>query len=494
MKYFELMILISALLAGLGLWAYYMRLVKEAFYRAMLRQEVMQMRQKDERLIFVSDYVLLQTAQNLLGCAKIDCRRLMRELRQNNYTPLTEYIKAQNEVLSLGLLAHFAPEQAEKQIKMRLKTTPADNNLLLFSAKFYALKFDYKALKKTLDKISPQKFGGVAKAEFMLLKAKLLVYEADMAGAVRLLAESGKIFKRHGCYYSESEVYFVAGEIYRVCAIGDVSQMMFETAGNISAKIGNRNDEAKSLAAKGMLTAGQNRFEEAADFFKRSRKIFHQSGFVKSESEIINQQALLFVMRGKLSMAIKYAADALNKHKEINNKAGIAQSAEIMAMAFFRQKKYAESLEQALAAQKGYLETKNHAAYFDAAFLEIQALFMQNWLEQAEQRCRKILRQAEKYRTGFCIADIYGFLGTIYLRQNNLLAAKKMFCRSVKSEISGRRDAGAASDYANLALIEHKLSNYAKAKQYAAQAKAAAERSGDKELMRLVCKQIDEFC
>ena len=124
MKYFELMILISALLAGLGLWAYYMRLVKEAFYRAMLRQEVMQMRQKDERLIFVSDYVLLQTAQNLLGCAKIDCRRLMRELRQNNYTPLTEYIKAKNEVLGLGLLAHFAPEQAEKQIKMRLKTIP----------------------------------------------------------------------------------------------------------------------------------------------------------------------------------------------------------------------------------------------------------------------------------------------------------------------------------------------------------------------------------
>jgi tetratricopeptide (TPR) repeat protein len=494
MKYFELMIFLGALGAGIGAWAYYMRLVKAAFYRAMLRQEVMQMRQKNERLIFVSDYALSCAAQSLLEYAKEDCRRIMSELKQNNYAPLVECVKAKNEVLSLGLLAHFAPEQAEKQIKTQLKIMPDNADLLLFAAEFYALKFDYAALKKTLDKILLKKLNALAKAECMLLRARLLVYEADMAGAVRLLAESGKIFKRRGCYYGESEVYFVAGEIYRVCAISDVSQMMFETAGNIAAKIGSRNDEAKSLAAKGMLTAGQNRFAEAADFFKRSRKIFHQAGFVKSESEIINQQALLFVMQGKLAMGVKYAVDALNRHKEINNQAGIAQSAEIMAMAFFRQKKYAESLEQALAAQKGYLETKNYAAYFDAAFLEIQALFMQNWLEAAEQRCLRVLQQAEKHRAGLCLADIYGFLGTIYLRQNNLPAAKKMFSRSVKLETLNGRDAGAASDYANLALIEYKLSNYAKAKKYAAQAKAAAERSGNKDLVAAVCKQTDEFC
>lgn len=494
MKYFELIIFFGAFFTGVGAWACYMRKVKASFYNAMLRQAVMQIRQKNERLIFVSDYVLAQAVQNLLACSKEEYRHFMQELKKNKYEPLIKHIKAKNEVLSLGLLAHFAPEQAEKQIKALLKTMPDNANLLLFAAEFCALKLDYAALKKTLDKIKVKRLKTIAKAEFLLLKARLSVYEADMAKAVQLLAESGKIFKRNRCYYSESEVYFTAGEIYRACAISDVSQMMFETAGNIAAKIGGKNEEAKSLAAKGMLTAGQNRFDEATDFFKRSRKIFHQAGFVKSESEIINQQALLFVMQGKLAMGIKYAVNALNKHKEINNQAGVAQSAEIMAMAFFRQKKYTESLEQALAAQKGYLETKNYAAYFDAAFLEIQALFMQNWLEKAEQRCLRVLQQAEKHPTSFYIADIYGFLGTIYLRQNNLIKAKKMFFRSVKLEILNGRDVGAASDYANLAMIENLLLNHAKAKEYAAKAKKAAERSGDVKLIEAVCKQTDEFC
>lgn len=491
MKYFELISLTAIVFFGLGVWFAYMHRLKRFFYRAMLVQAVMKLRQKDESLVLMSDYILSRTAEKLTFCHKSVCRQIFNELLQNNYTALTERVKSADEVLGLCLLAHFAPNKAEKQLGKMLKKHPDNNDLLLLSAMMQAVKFNYSALEKTLKKIKDKKLNALAKAEFMLLQAKLCMYKADMAQAVKLLAESGRIFKKHHCGYGESEVYFVAGEIYRVCAISDVSQMMFETAGNIAADIGGKNEAAKSVAAKGMLTAGQNRFAEAADFFAESRKVFHQSGFIKSEAEVINQQALLFVMQNKPAMAVRYASEALNMHRQSNNKAGMSQSSEIISMATFRQKKYAESLEYALAAQKGYLEAENYAAYFDAAFLEIQALFMQNWLETAEKRCFEVLQAAKKHRTNFYIADIYGFLGTIYMRLNNWQKAKQMFCRSVKIEVAEKRDAGAASDYANLALIESKLLKYAKSKEYAAKAKEAAERTGDENLIKSVCKQIE---
>ncbi len=493
MKYFELMIFSAALLIGAGAWLYYMQTLKAAFYRAMLLQAVMKLRKQNESLVFVSDYALAQAAKQLARHPQKRCRKLLNEARQGNYAPLINEIKAKNEVLSLGALAHFAPQEAEKQIKILLKSMPDNAELLLWNAKFCALKFDYAALKKHLRSLNTKKLNTLAKAELMLLAAKLSVYESDMAAAVSLLGKAGKIFKRRRCYYSESEVYFTAGEAYRVCAISDVSQMMFETAGNIAAKIGGKNEEAKILAAKGMLTAGQNRFAEAADFFKRSRKIFHQAGFAKSEAEIINQQALLFVIRGKLAMAIKYAKQGLALHKKCRNVAGEGQSAEIMAMAFFRQKEYAEALEYALAAQKAYMQTKNYAAYFDAAFLEIQALFTQNMLSAAENRCLQILPLTKKHKTGFYVADIYGFLGMIYLRQEKLAEAKKMFCRSAALEVKSKRDAGLVSDYINLTLIEYKLGHYQKAKNYAGKAVAAAVRTGDEALCAEVKSRLGKF-
>ena len=479
---------------GAGAWFYYMRRLKRAFYRAMLLQAVMDLRQKNEALILFSDYVLAQAAKMLLGCAKAEVQKMFAALQNGDSSLLADYIAGKNKALGMGVLAHFAPDKAQKQIQNLLKIMPDNNELLLLSAHFQAVKFDYAALEKTLNKIKAAKLSAIAKAEFWLLTAKLAVYKSDMAAASGLLGKAGRIFKRYRCYYSESEVYFVAGEIYRACAISDVSQMMFETSGDIAVKIGGKNEEAKALAAKGMLTAGQNRFDEAAEFFKQSRQIFRQAGFVKSEAEIINQQALLFVMRGKLAMALRYAEKALLMHKQCRNAAGEGQSAEIMAMAAFRQKKYAESLEYALAAQKAYAQTKNYAAYFDAAFLEIQALFAQNWLDVAQKRCLEVLRLIKKHPSGFYAADIYGFLGMIYLRQENLTEAKKMFCRSAKLENACHRDAGLVSDYVNLALIEHKLNHAKKVKDYAAKALKAAKRTGDDKLYAEVSRQIGKIC
>lgn len=494
MKYFELLILAGALLFGAGVWFCYMRRLKKAFYRAMLLQSLTKLRQKNESLILFSDYVLMRAANMLLGCSKVEIKKMFAALQASDGSLLVDYITGKNKALGLGVLAHFAPDKARKKLSDILKVMPDNNELLLLSAHFQAVRFDYAALEKTLNEIKASNLSAIAKAEFWLLTAKLAVYKSDMEAAVKLLGKAGSVFKRCRCYYSESEVYFTAGEIYRACAISDVSQMMFETAGNIAVKISGKNGEAKALAAKGMLMAGQNRFDEAADFFKQSRQIFSQAGFVKSEAEIINQQALLFLMRGKLAMALRYAEKALNMHKQCRNAAGEGQSAEIMAMAAFRQKKYAESLEYALAAQKVYEQTKNYTAYFDAAFLEIQALFAQNRLDVAQKRCVEVLRLTKKYPTGFYVADIYSFLGMIYLRQEKLIEAKKMFCRSAALESACRRDAGLVSDYVNLALIEHKFNHAKKAKDYAEKALKAAKRTGDDELYAEINKQIGRIC
>ena len=91
------------------------------------------------------------------------------------------------------------------------------------------------------------------------------------------------------------------------------------------------------------------------------------------------------------------------------------------------------------------------------------------------------------------MADIYGFLGMIYLRQEKLAEAKKMFCRSAALEVKSKRDAGLVSDYINLTLIEYKLGHYQKAKNYAGKAVAAAVRTGDEALCAEVKSRLGKF-
>ena len=283
------------------------------------------------------------------------------------------------------------------------------------------------------------------------------------------------------------------GEIYRFCAMYDVAQMMYDSAAGLYHGASSFVGKAGALAAKGMLLAAQERFDEASDLFRKSRRSFRAHKSMVREAEVINQMALLSLMRGRLTAAVKYARKAMDKHHALGNEQGQAYSNELTALSFLKQENYKKAADYAAAAQEGYCRVKNHAAYLDAAFVEAEALFKMQRFSESAAMCQKIIRTAGRHKTGFYVANAYALSGLVCLHQQDFKRAKTLFMRSLNKERASGRYSGMAADYANLAQIENYAGNLQDAEKYLSAALKEAQKYGDNDLCALIADRLENL-
>lgn len=490
MNFGLIIVLIAAIIAVFLLWLGILKNLKKSFCRMCVEELVRAQQNQNENMTFFSSYILREVAHILAKQPKLMQRRIITDMRQGNYDDLMEILK-NNRFLTLGFMAHFNTDG----LGMIWKSNPQSSSkevayMQLLQGLMYLDKADYERLGEVVKNLNMSYLRGAAKAYGLLLGAEAALYAGDMYKASKDMYAAVRKFKKYNCTAEEAKTYFRLGEIYRVCAVYDVSHMMLDTAVKLFTAMNRNADKAKVLASMGMLTMGQNQIKESAAFLAESRKIFQKLGFVKSEAEIINQQALNYLIIGKTAVARRYAQKALDIHKKYGNLKGMAQSYDLMSMAAARQKKWSEAIKQAQSAQKYYRQTANQAAYLESLFLEADVCFQNGDVDKAENKCRRLIRLSGLKATSFHVANVYTLLGNIYLKKEELPKAEKWFIKALEQERQDKRYAGMATDYANLAITSQRMQNYAKAAAYADKAIEAAEQSGDDNLCSVIGERV----
>lgn len=469
------------------------RLLLKRLYRDVFVRKIGEFGDKYINMPFFPAYMVLEAAGMVVRLQNKHRHWLFKAVYAGKFNRLIEFIAQNNSALVEAFKIYFYPESRHQSIRRVLRTGTKNIRLLLISGLFLAIDNDFKNLRKIIDKLDALKLSKPEKALFLYLTAKLAMYSGDMFKASHDAACAAGLFKKQRAVREEAAAYMLLGEIYRFCAVYDVAQIMYESAAEIYHAASSIVGEAEVLAAKGMLLAGQERFAEAVTLFQQSRRIFKKLNLAVREGEIINQLALLNLMRGQFSASVKYARKAFEKHEVVRNAQGQAYSDELTAISFLQQESFSQAINYASAAQERYQQVKNYAAYFDAAFIEAEALFkLQKHAESAEM-CRRIIKTARRHKTGFHIANVYALLGLIYIYRKNFKRAKGLFIRSLAQEHANERYSGTASDCVNLAQIEMRLGNNQMAKQYLSMALTEAQRYEDQDLCTLIKGQFEKL-
>lgn len=467
--------------------------LQKRLYRAVFIRKIGEFGDKRAHMAFFPTYMILSVADMVVWTFRKRRTELFKSVYAGRFDRLINFTKKKDKVLSALLKAYLYPENNLKQIRRELYLTPGDTRFFIMAGLDAEAKNNFKKLRLIVNKLSALKLNAPTKALFLYLSAKICLYDGDMYAASRNAVMAAGLFKKQKALREEAAAYMLLGEIYRFCAVHDVAQMMYDSAHKLYQASSSYTGAASSLAAKAMLLAGQERFDEAADLFRQSRQTFKMLKLTVKEAEIINQTALLNLMRGRLSASVKYAQKARDKHKSADNIQGEAYADELLALSFLKQQDYTRAIDYAAAAQKKYKKVENYAAWLDAAFVEAESWFKLQKLPASAHVCRRIIKMSNQHKTNFHIANTYTLLGLIYIRLQDFKRAEKLFKHSLDKEQADKRYSGIAADYVNLAQIEKHAGNGTLARHYLLSALDEAKKYNDDNMCDIINGQLEKL-
>ncbi len=328
-------------------------------------------------------------------------------------------------------------------------------------------------------------------ARKLFLQAAIALREGDLQTASADGMRAIKLFAKQNNGFEEAETYLLLGTIYRISAVYDLAQMMLTNAADIFGKIGANHKLCEVYGNLGMLTAVQERYDEAEDYFTKAEKLISKSDDPIRHAEINNQRVLSLLATGKLTEAL-----ALLKQNQIRGQgkrvelcAGFTK--ELESRIRLAQKHWHKAAIAAKLAVKHYQTAQNLPAEFEAQMLCAQAAFAQNDWNTTEQITRAIITKAEKQSSCFHIANAYSLLGLVFMKKGDFKRAKGLIKQSLNQEIRNERCSGMAIDYANLALIEKFCGNREQAQQTLQQALEYAQMLDESDLSAQIKKLLN---
>ena len=493
MKYFMLVFSGLSIVFIFSAAFFAFKLFQKRLYRAVFIRKFGEFGDKHAHMAFFPTYIILSVADMVVWSFHKRRIQLFKSVYAGKFDHLINFMEKKDKALAAMLKAYFCPKDNLKQIRQESRLTPNDTRLSIMAGLSADAKNDFKKLRLIVNKLSALKLDAPAKALFLYLRAKICLYDGDMYAASHDAAIAAALFKKQKAVREEAAAYMLLGEIYRFCAVYDTAQMMYDSAYKLYQSAFSHAGWANALAAKAMLLAGQERFDEAAVLFRESRQTFKLIKLTVKEAEVINQMALLNLMRNRYTASVKYAKKAMDKHKSAGNIQGEAYAAELLALSFLKQQDYPRAIEYAALAQKKYKTVKNYAAYLDAAFIEAEAWFKSQKLSASAHVCRQIIKMSNQHKTNFHIANTYTLLGLIYIQLQDFKRAEKLFKSSLNKEQLNNRYSGIATDYINLAYVEKCVGNSALAKHYLSSALNEAKKYNDTDMCAIINSQLEKI-
>lgn len=350
-----------------------------------------------------------------------------------------------------------------------------------------------KEAERIIENLSDKGLSSYAKARKRFVQGWLFLRDGDMLSASQCAAEAAKLFAEKKALIEEAQALLLNGTIYRLSCIEDVSLMMFDSAAKIFCFCNDTQGQAEALGNRGMLWILQEKFEEAQADFEQAQKLCPPHEQKILTASILNQQALLNLLRRRYAQAKKL----LNESEKISRQkkfiSGLAFSSELRAHILYAQKKKTQAATEAQKAAELYLKDKNKPAYFESLYLQSLALFESKELDMAEQILRDLISKAKLKQTSFHLAGAYNLMGLIFLHRKKTKEAKVWFQEAAALEQKNERYIGAATDYADIAFLALQKGNIEEARKNLETALSYAETYGKNKLSKILKTKLSEL-
>ena len=251
--------------------------------------------------------------------------------------------------------------------------------------------------------------------------------------------------------------------------------------------------EADAFGGLGMLWTMRENFDDALAYFQKSLEINQSCQRHTAEAFVLTQKALALLLQKNYDEALACARMALDIHTKSGNNKGQAFAHQVSAYVYVEQQLWSQALPEALDAARLYQHEGDISAILDSLYLTARIQFELQSFSLAEKTLRSLLKQGENSSGCFHLANAYSLLGLIFLQKNNLARAKALFLKSASLEQKNERFSGAATDYANIGLIETKLGHISQALKTYETALTYASAFEETTLSELIRQKIESL-
>lgn len=473
-----------AVLAICGLSIFYLlwhlRRIRRDHFQKLSLEKLLIREEGSRTKIYVNTRALNQIISILLSRHENKARRALFNLTCGRIGAFKDFLKKSKQT-KLKLLGNILfPTNIEK-------LSPTEKATLLFSQN------RIEDAEKIIEKLPDKDLTTYAKARKRFIQGWIFLRDGDMLSASQCAAEAVNLFAENKAFMEEAQALLLNGTIYRLSCIEDVALMMFDSAAKIFHLYKDFQGEAEAVGNRGMLWVLQEKFEEARVDFERALNIcpIHKDKAVTAS--ILNQQALLNILCHQYAQAKQFLRQSEKISKQKNFIGGLALSAELGAHILYAKKKKKEAAEEAQRAAELYLKDNNTAAYFESLYLRALSLFEAGEANEAEKVLRNLISQSKKQQTSFHLAGAYNLMGLIFWSRQKNKQAKVWFQEAASLEQKNDRYTGAATDYADIGLIEFQKGNKEAARKNFETALEYAEIYGKNNLSQILRTKMSKL-
>lgn len=467
---------ISILAFAYLLW--YLRRIRRDHFQKLSIEKLLAQEEASRTKLYLNTRVLRQIISALLAKKDKKSRRALLNLACGRISAFKAFLNKNSKLSALSNI--LFPEKIEE-------LPPAEK------AVWFLSQNQIKEAEKIIENLADKGLQSYAEARKRFVQGWLFLRDGDMLSASQCAAEAATLFAEQKAFVEEAQALLLNGTIYRLSCVEDVALMMFDSAAKIFRLYKDSQGEAETLGNKGMLWVLQEKFEEAEKDFEQALKLCPIDKNQILTISILNQQALLKILSGQYKPANKILKQSEKLSKQRNYISGLAFSSELSAHLLYADNKKAEAAKTAKKAAELYQQDNNMSAYYESLYLQALALFEAEKTDDAEKILRGLISQAKGMQTSFHLAGAYNLMGLIFWRREKIKQAKVWFQEAAALEQKNDRYTGAATDYADIGLLEFQKGNLEEARKNFKTALEYADIYGKNKLSEILKAKMSEL-
>jgi len=239
-------------------------------------------------------------------------------------------------------------------------------------------------------------------------------------------------------------------------------------------------NRSASLGNIGIVYRIQGKLTEALKFFQQALEIHREIDDKEGETIALDNIGNVYQIQGKLTEALKFFQQALDICRKIGYKKGKANALDNIGIVYGIQNKLTEALKFFQQALEIYLEIGDKGG--EASALENIGIIYrrQGNLDEALQHYQQALNIYRKIGGKKGEAHTLGNIGVVYLTQNKLTESLKFFQQAldINQEIGDK--GGEAKDFSNIGVVYQKQGKLTEALDHYQQALDIDQEIGHK--------------
>lgn len=484
-----LYLLLFLLIPLFAAYIFYVRIKTDHFFKLVLKG-CLKIKQPLDFASYFSTHCLQNIVKSLIKNRKI---KILFSLSLGRTSSAESFFKNKNNQICFIFLKSLKNYNEGISLLKSLPETSLSWELQIELAELYFLTEHYASAEKILQKIPSKHISRYVQAKKSYYLAHFCLKQGDMLNASSLANKAALLFKKEKAYLEEAKTYLLSGTIYRIAAVEDVSHLMLSQAEKLFCALDYKPGKAEALGNLGMLWTMRENYIDAEKYFLQSLQINLELKRYEAVGLIYNQLALLYLVQKQYLSSLVYIRKAMNVFRKSKHSFGNAFGNILYSYLLYETQNWHNLEKQAQYTLNLYEKINDLSSYLDCFYLKAIACFEQNNLVMAESCLRIVIEKSLHQNCCFHIGNAYNLLGLIFLKQNDLARAKSIFLQSASWEQKEERFSAAATDYANIALIETKLGNQKQALKTFETALSYASAFSENELSNFLQKKIDSL-